>query len=152
MVLNSDGGTMFNNGIPYLSVQRPNLFQNYNATLLTTTSTSDTTGTDIADSTIIMSDRLGTVQYGILEGIGDIFGLDPITFASVLCWLAFIICGIIAAANKGEGGGFVGGLICGVVFIGMGLMFGAIQWSFILQGLGAIGAMIAFRIFVNNAG
>jgi hypothetical protein len=148
-VLNTDGGTLFNNGISGLMVQRPNLFQTYVSSVPTPVYP---TNTNVADANIIMSDRLGTVQYGLLVGFSSMFGVTPIQLASTMIWLLFLICGIWTAADRNGGGSLLGGLICGTMIIGIGLMFGAVSWMFMLQAGFCVAALIAFRVFIQNLG
>jgi hypothetical protein len=143
-VLNADGGVMFLRGIPLLSTVRPNLFKYTSSTMPTNP---NEISTRAADTRVVMSDRVGPQIYGMLEGFGDAVGLDPVEFASALCWGLLILCGLLCGVGQ-----FAGGIIAGLGFLGAGIVFGAITFAMIGTMVLLAIVVIGLRIFINNSG
>ena len=143
-ILTSAGGVIFDRGISLLSTYRPNLFKFTNTAIPTS---SNLVSSGAAQARIIMSDRVGAQLYGVINGIADGFGLDPVEFVSSICWGLLILCAILCGAGQ-----FAGGIISGAGFIGIGVVFGAITFAMVgIMILLAI-VIIGMRVFINNSG
>jgi hypothetical protein len=143
-VFNAAGGVIFSRGIPQLSTIRPNLFKYTSAGIPVT---ANTVSTGAADAAVIMSDRVGSQIYGMLQALGDGMGLSPVEFASALTWGLMILCAVLSGA-----GAFAGGFIAGLGFVGIGIVFGSVTFAMMAILVLLAVVVIGLRVFINNSG
>ena len=144
LLLNQDGAVIFKRGIPELDSIRPDLFQTTQQIL----PTPNTPITPQAGMTrISLAARVGPLVYTTLTNTGNTMGMTADQFLSFCLWTCIIICALSCGA-----GFFIGGLIAGIGFVGIGLVLGGMNlvWV-ILAAFGCI-IIIGLRIFIQNYG
>jgi len=144
LLLNQDGAVIFKRGIPELDSIRPDLFQTTQQIL----PTPNTPITPQAGMTrISLAARVGPLVYTTLTNTGNTMGMTADQFLSFCLWACIIICALSCGA-----GFFIGGLIAGIGFVGIGLVLGGMNlvWV-ILAAFGCI-IIIGLRIFIQNNG
>lgn len=87
-VLNSDGSTVFNLGIPGLMLVRPNLFQIY-----TGSSTASVPTYTQANRSDAWQSKIGTKATALLTNMGSFINTDGRTIGVILCILLMVIIG-----------------------------------------------------------